>query len=127
MRLFSPALLIAGLLMALVVVFSNWLMQGGIEPELPQAFTWLNRVTGQDPFEGVFLYGQFTFPRLFNYQTHQSSLRARSGGAYYQCGGCVWGPGLVSILQGRRSLSPPSLPLRWGRCWMCWCSSVCVN
>ena len=64
-RFISPALLIAGLSMALIVVFSNWLMQGGVVPEAPQAFTWLNRVTGQDPLNGVFLYGQFTFPLAF--------------------------------------------------------------
>ncbi len=64
-----PAMVLAGCSMALVVVFSNWLMQGGAPlPDgttLPQAFAWLNRVTGQDPLDGVFIYGQFTFPLAF--------------------------------------------------------------
>ncbi len=44
-------------------------MQGGAPladgTSLPQAFTWLNRMTGQDPVYGVFIYGQFTFPLAF--------------------------------------------------------------
>ena len=61
----APALAIAGLCMAFVVIFSNWLMQGGVAPDAPQAFTWLNQMTGQDPVGGVFIYGQFTFPIAF--------------------------------------------------------------
>ena len=61
----SPALIVAGLAMAAIVVFSNWLMQGGVVPEAPQAFGWLNTVTGQNAYEGVFIYGQFTFPIAF--------------------------------------------------------------
>ena len=64
--LFTPAMIIAGLSMAFIVVFSNWLMQGGGDDGTwPQAFTWLNAATGQNPFGGVFIYGQFTFPIAF--------------------------------------------------------------
>lgn len=67
--LMMPALTFAAVSMAFVVVFSNWLMQGGTVLDdgstLPQAFTWLNTATGQDPFFGLFIYGQFTFPIAF--------------------------------------------------------------
>ena len=67
--IFVPAMMIAGLSMAFVVIFSNWLMQGGAPLDdggtLPQAFAWLNMATGQDPIYGLFIYGQFTFPIAF--------------------------------------------------------------
>lgn len=65
----TSALVIAGLAMAFVVVFSNWLMQGGFElPDgstLPQEFGWLNNLFGLEGENRVFIYGQFTFPIAF--------------------------------------------------------------
>ncbi len=65
----SPALVIAGLSMAFIVIFSNWLMQGGFElPDgstLPQEFGWLNDFFGLEGDNRVFIYGQFTFPIAF--------------------------------------------------------------
>jgi len=65
----TSALVIAGFAMAFVVVFSNWLMQGGFElPDgstLPQEFGWLNNLFGLEGDNRVFIYGQFTFPIAF--------------------------------------------------------------
>ena len=61
-----PALTVAGLAMAAVVIFSNWLMQGNpLDPTLPQEFVWLNDLFGYEGYDRVFVYGQFTFPLAF--------------------------------------------------------------